>query len=919
MYVYGSGFQQTAEDAANSPFQTIINKDGTIKKGVNGSFNATGFTMQYGKNGEPIFVPAQTEQRTSGCGDGWQDGFGLPGANGTVRAIAVNGADIYMAGDFTLLGDIAANRIVKWNGTTWSTLGTGLNGNVHALAVSGSNVYAGGEFTEAGGATALRVARWNGTTWSALGAGINNGTVLALAASGSNVYVGGNFTNGGGSGADYVVRWNGTTWNAMNFGLDNVVRVLVVDGTSVYAGGDFGIGDFGITNGVARWTGSSWSNLGDGVMFGATPGKVYAIAINGSDVYVGGNFNLAGSISTNNIARFNSGNWFALGSGLSGSSIVNAININGSSIYISGNLDGTAGASPVALKNVALFNGTTWSAVGNGLHDVATNSGVVRATAFTGGILYTGGSFSRSNTTVMNNMARFSASNWTAFHPGTLANLKGVAGKINAIAIDGTNVYVGGEFQSVHNISANNLARWNGTSWAEVGGGVNGRVNALTYANSKLYVGGFFTQGGGVTTITRVGIWNGTTWENGGRAGTTEVFALSTIGTNLYYSHDNAIWVYNGTTNTLFGNVSFGGAIYAMKTVGSDLYIGGAFTQAPGSVAANRIAKYNGTTWSALGAGVDNTVRAIAADGSTLYAGGDFTTAGGNAANYVAKWNGTTWSALGSGLNGSVNAIAIMGSNVFVAGGFNTAGGNTAIGIAGYNGTAWSGIGTGMSGGVGGLTVNALGVTASNLFTGGAFSGAGCTVASNFAQYIQTGTLPVHFVGIHAKPNNNTIQINWQVSGENNVQQYEVERSHNGINFSSIGTVSAAGISTYQLTDIQPLKGVNYYRIKSTDNDRTSKLSAVVKVNSSITKHEFSLYPNPTKGGNITVLSTVSKSGNYTLQVYNNLGSIVYSKNISLSVGTNSIPVDISKLATGTYHFTLSGGNEKMTNRLIVQ
>ena len=45
-------------------------------------------------------------------------------------------------------------------------------------------------------------------------------------------------------------------------------------------------------------------------------------------------------------------------------------------------------------------------------------------------------------------------------------------------------------------------------------------------------------------------------------------------------------------------------------------------------------------------------VRALAVSGSDLYAGGSFTTAGGSAANRIAKWNGSGWSALGSGMNG---------------------------------------------------------------------------------------------------------------------------------------------------------------------------------------------------------------------------------------------------------------------------
>ena len=76
---------------------------------------------------------------------------------------------------------------------------------VCALAVSGSDLYAGGEFTTAGGSAANYVAKWNGSSWSALGSGMNN-NVLALAASGSDLYAGGDFTTAGGKLSTYLAR-----------------------------------------------------------------------------------------------------------------------------------------------------------------------------------------------------------------------------------------------------------------------------------------------------------------------------------------------------------------------------------------------------------------------------------------------------------------------------------------------------------------------------------------------------------------------------------------------------------------------------------------------------------------------------------------------------------------------------------------
>jgi hypothetical protein len=81
---------------------------------------------------------------------------------------------------------VAANRIARWNGASWSPLGSGItatnsSGTVDALAVlPNGDLVAGGSFTTAGGVTVNRIARWNGTSWSPLGSGMSS-TVWALA------------------------------------------------------------------------------------------------------------------------------------------------------------------------------------------------------------------------------------------------------------------------------------------------------------------------------------------------------------------------------------------------------------------------------------------------------------------------------------------------------------------------------------------------------------------------------------------------------------------------------------------------------------------------------------------------------------------------------------------------------------------
>src|SRR5437867_1290142 len=103
-------------------------------------------------------------------------------------------------------------------------------------------------------------------------------------------------------------------------------------------------------------------------------------------------------------------------------------------------------------------------------------------------------------------------------------------------------------------------------------------------------------------------------------------------------------------------------------------------------------ATFSDANWTTVGSGMNGTVYALAVSGSDLYAGGGFTTAGGNPANYIAKWNGSDWSALGSGMGGgdgflgtSVSALAMSGSDVYAGGSFTMAGGRAATNIAKWN------------------------------------------------------------------------------------------------------------------------------------------------------------------------------------------------------------------------------------------
>ncbi len=169
--------------------------------------------------------------------------------------------------------------------------------------------------------------------------------------------------------------------------------------------------------------------------------------------------------------------------------------------------------------------------------------------------------------------------------------------------------------------------------------------------------------------------------------------------------------------------------VFAAVVDGSgNLYIGGEFTLADNTIA-NHIAKWNGSSWWALGSGMNSNVLALAVSGSDLYAGGYFTNAGGSAANYIAKWDGSSWSRLGSGMNEPVYALAASGNTLYAGGDFTSAGGNGADYIAKWDGSSWSALGSGMN-----SRVLVLAVSGNTLYAGGHFTVAGAKESEYLAR-----------------------------------------------------------------------------------------------------------------------------------------------------------------------------------------
>jgi len=179
---------------------------------------------------------------------------------------------------------------------------------------------------------------------------------------------------------------------------------------------------------------------------------------------------------------------------------------------------------------------------------------------------------------------------------------------------------------------------------------------------------------------------------------------------------------------------------------GPALYAGGAFLIA-GDLVVRGVARWNGATWSPLGGGFDNLSRnayvasfVVFDDGTgpALFAGGYFDSTSGTTIHNIAKWNGAGWTPLGAGTNGHVDAMTVFddgsGPALYIGGSFTAAGGVIAYNIVKWDGVNWTTLNHGTNGNVLALAVFDDG-SGPALYAGGFFTSAGERFALNFARW----------------------------------------------------------------------------------------------------------------------------------------------------------------------------------------
>ena len=462
--------------------------------------------------------------------------------------------------------------------------------------------------------------------------------------------------------------------------------------------GDLLVGGFFVDAGgvpvrsVASWDGQSWSALGSGVSYGANGlGIVHSIREEpNGDLLIGGFFDNIAGLQTGPVARWDGQTWTVPGGSVfprPDAGPVATVYAIAQTLYgpvLGGDF---AVANGHGVDNVAWLTGSGWGPIRAGIRDQISTM-----QALADGSLLVGGEFTDVLGVPANGVARWDGQQWSSLGQG-LKNTDGKMPIVRSISIARNgDAYVGGTFVQAGGAPAVGLARWDGSSWTTLGGGLSNPQfldttpvwDTLLLDNEDLIVSGFFAYAGGVT-VNGMARWDGSAW-------------------------------------SAFASPPLGSAQHLAQLANGDVVIGGTFSAAG---IFDGVLRWNGTDWVQLGTGLTSSVTGYPvanalltdSDGDLIVAG-NFDGAGGLAVNNVARWDGSSWQTLGAGVPGNVASLIELPNGDLIACGREPWPVGTPTGMWRWDGTSWSQL---AEGGIGAAAFSATG----NLFASGRWNEVG--------------------------------------------------------------------------------------------------------------------------------------------------------------------------------------------------
>lgn len=349
--------------------------------------------------------------------------------------------------------------------------------------------------------------------WSPFAAGNTDGTVIDLTWYQGDLYAGGFFTQINGDNASSVARWDGSNWQPVGGGLtDGVHNLEEIDSTLYAVRYEMQVD----SNWVYALQNGSWEKVGPGFyLSGANAGQFYTPSMydvkqyNGA-IYACGEFNQNGDSTVNGIAQWNGTSWQSVGGGLSTPFFGQVIYphqalVWDGKLFVCGNFQQAGG---VTVNGVAAWDGSAWSALGDGFNSTVYGLGVYNNE------LYAGGDFSQSGSTALGAIAKWDGTNWVS--PGFTLQFNQPNRYLFVHTVQELNnqLFVLGGFDQVtpdgqSPLSAGNILSMDGAgNLNTLAGGVDNDAESITSYMGEVLVGGFFATAGTGVSASKLALYD---------------------------------------------------------------------------------------------------------------------------------------------------------------------------------------------------------------------------------------------------------------------------------------------------------------------------------------------------------------------------------------------------------------------------
>lgn len=181
-------------------------------------------------------------------------------------------------------------------------------------------------------------------------------------------------------------------------------------------------------------------------------------------------------------------------------------------------------------------------------------------------------------------------------------------------------------------------------------------------------------------------------------------------------------------------------------------------------------------------------------------------------------------------------------------------------------------------------------------------------------------SLPVDVLSFTASKTSRAHVLAWTTAQENNISRYVVERSQNGQQFTALQALAAKGnqlYNAYQIDDVRPLAGNNFYRLRIEEKDGTVRYSKLVRLQAANNTAGFAVWPNPVqRGAGITVQHPVAKT-KATISIYTLEGKMLLQYPVPAEAMQTSLNSQL--LVAGLYRLVYNNGTQQTATQISVQ